>query len=142
MSATFIRLSTNHPRLRRDEWRPFKRQGYRVLAEDGVTVYHEREAIKRSVLRAFGQVDADVFLFGSRAAGKAHEKSDYDVGYYTDETIPSQILMDLKDELEEMPIPARVDLVNFSVLNPQFVRIALQGGRDVWKQKKKNSLFS
>jgi predicted nucleotidyltransferase len=127
--------------LGRQEWRPWKKIGYRVLAEDGITVYHEQEAIKRSVLQALANADADIFLFGSQAAGKVHEKSDYDIGYFVDEKIPLQVLMELEEKLEEMPIPARVDLVDFTVLSPEFIRIALQGGVKIWKQKKKNSLF-
>jgi len=116
--------------------------GYRVLAEDGVTVYHEREAIKLSILTAFADIDADIFLFGSQAAGRAHEKSDYDIGYYTDEKIPVNTLIDLKDKLEEMPIPAKVDLVDFTTFSVEFVQIALKGGVEIWKRKRKNSLFS
>ncbi len=137
----YIRLSTNNPRLRRHEWRPWKKLGYRVLAEDGVTVYHEREAIKLTVLDAFNNVDADIFLFGSQATGRAHEKSDYDIGYYTDEKISANIIIELKEKLEEMPIPAQVDLVDFTRLSAEFVQIALKGGVEIWKQKRKNSLF-
>jgi uncharacterized protein len=142
MIAPYIRLSTTHPGLRRQEWRPWKKMGYRVLAEDGVTVYHEKEAIKRTVLQAFDQLDADVFLFGSQATGKVHEESDYDIGYYMDKKVSPRVLADLKEALEEMPIPAQVDLVDFFVLSPKFVRIALQGGVTIWKQKKQNSLFT
>lgn len=142
MLAPYIRLSTTHPVLQRKEWRPWKKKGYRVLAEDRITVYHEKEAIKRTVLQAFEQFDADVFLFGSQATGREHEKSDYDIGYYTNERIPVQILAYLEETLEEMPIPARVELVDFSMLSPEFVRIALQGGVKIWKQKRKNSLFT
>ena len=141
MNGSFIRLSTRHPLLQRQEWRPMKKLGYRVLAEDGITVYHEREAIKINVLQAFSNIDADIFLFGSRATGKAHERSDYDIGYYADQISP-QMLAELKDKLEEMPIAARVDLVDFTNLNSEFIRIALRGGVEIWKQRKKNSLFS
>jgi predicted nucleotidyltransferase len=140
--APYIRLSTSHPILRRQEWRPWKKLGYRVLDEDGFTVYHEQEAIKMSILKALANTDADIFLFGSRAAGTAHEKSDYDVGYYAEEGLSAYTLADLKEKLEEFPIPARVDLVDFAVLSPEFIKIALKGGVEIWKQKKKNSLFT
>lgn len=139
MQAPFIRLSTTHPARRHEEWHPFKKIGYRVLDADGVTVYHELEAIKMCVLEAFSDVDADIFLFGSRAKGTAHERSDYDIGYYADE-LKHQKVNALKEKLEEMPIPAKVDLVDFKVLAPEFIRTAIKGG-DIWKQKKKNSLF-
>ncbi len=141
MMLPYIRLSTSHPILRRQEWRPWKKLGYRVLDEDGITVYHEQEAIKKSILNAFVNVDADIFLFGSRAAGTAHEKSDYDVGYYAEDGLTANALSDLKEKLEEFPIPARVDLVDFAVLAPEFIKIAVKGGVEIWKQKKKSSLF-
>jgi len=138
----YIRLSTSHPVLRRQEWRPWKKLGYRVLDEDGFTVYHEQEAIKRTILNAFINTDADIFLFGSRATGMAHEKSDYDVGYYAEDGLSVYILAELQETLEEFPIPARVDLVDFAVLSPKFIRIAMKGGVGIWKQKRKNSFFT
>ncbi len=137
----YIRLSTSQPHLRWHEWRAWKKMGYRVLADDGVTVYHEREAIKISVLAAFITIDADIFLFGSQATGKAHARSDYDIGYYTEEKVPIHIIVHLKEKLEDMPIPASVDLVDFSTISEEFKRIALKGGVEIWKQKQKNSLF-
>ena len=141
-NVPYIRLSTNHPRLRRHEWRPWKRMGYRVLADDGVTVYHEREAIRISVLAAFIDIDADIFLFGSQVTGRAHARSDYDIGYYAEEKVPIDIIVSLKEKLEDMPIPASVDLVDFSTMYEDFRLIALKGGVEIWKQKKKNSIFS
>ena len=142
MNVPYIRLSTTHPRLRRYEWRPWKKLGYRVLADDGITVYHEREAIRMSVLEAFINIDADIFLFGSQVTGRAHAKSDYDVGYYAEEKVPIHIIVDLKEKLEDMPIPASVDLVDFATISEDFRLIALKGGVEIWKQKQKNSLFS
>ncbi|AJQ26026.1 nucleotidyltransferase domain-containing protein [Pelosinus fermentans] len=142
MIVPYIRLSTSHPVLRRQEWRPWKKLGYRVLDEDGFTVYHEQEAIKRTILNAFINTDADIFLFGSRATGMVHEKSDYDVGYYAEDGLSVYILAELKETLEEFPIPARVDLVDFAVLSPEFIKIAMKGGVEIWKQKRKNSFFT
>ena len=141
-NVPYIRLSTNHPRLRRHEWRPWKRMGYRVLADDGVTVYHEREAIRISVLAAFIDIDADIFLFGSQVTGRAHARSDYDIGYYAEEKVPIDIIVSLKEKLEDMPIPASVDLVDFSTMYEDLRLIALKGSVEIWKQKKKNSIFS
>ena len=142
MNVPYIRLSTTRPRLRRHEWHPWKSMGYRVLADDGVTVYHEGEAIRISVLAAFINIDADIFLFGSQVKGRAHAKSDYDVGYYAEEKIPIDIIVDLKEKLEDMPISANVDLVDFTTISGDFRLIALKGGVEIWKQKQKNSLFS
>ena len=142
MNVPYIRLSTTHPRLRRHEWRLWKKMGYRVLADDGITVYHEREAIRMSVLEAFANIDADIFLFGSQVTGKAHAKSDYDVGYYAEEKVPIHIIVDLKEKLEDMPIPASVDLVDFAATSEDFRLVSLKVCVEIWKHKQKNSLFS
>ena len=137
-----IRLSTRQPQLRRQEWRPWKKLGFRVLGEDGLTVHHERDAICQKVLEAFDGVDADLFLFGSQAQGTASERSDYDIGYWAAEKIPPGILASLAEQLEEWPIPSRVDLVDFSLVPDSFVKIALQGGVEIWKKRRRNSLFT
>ena len=137
-----IRLSTRQPQLRRQEWRPWKKLGYRVLGEDGLTVHHERDAICQKVLEAFDGVDADLFLFGSQAQGTAGERSDYDIGFWAAEKIPPGILASLAEQLEEWPIPSRVDLVDFSLVPDSFVKIALQGGVEIWKKRRRNSLFT
>ena len=137
-----ICLTTRDPSLRRQEWRPWKKLGFRVLDADGVTVWHERDAIRRRVLETFAGADADVFLFGSRAQGTSHEHSDYDVGYWAAERLKSSSVAALAEELEEWPIPARVELVDFSLAPDSFVKIALQGGVEIWKQRRQNSLFA
>ena len=137
-----IRLSTRQPQLRRQEWRPWKKLGFRVLGEDGLTVHHERDAICQKVLEAFDGLDADLFLFGSQAQGTAGERSDYDIGYWAEEKIAPDVLASLAEQLEEWPIPSRVDLVDFSLVPDSFVKIALQGGVEIWKKRRRNSLFT
>ncbi|MBP2661708.1 MAG: polymerase beta domain protein region [Firmicutes bacterium] len=39
MIVPYIRLSTSHPVLRRQEWRPWKKLGYRVLDEVLISFY-------------------------------------------------------------------------------------------------------
>ena len=139
--APYIRLSTARPLEQREEWRKWKPLGYRVLDKDGVTVYHELEAIRRIVLDFFQDVDADVFLFGSQATGQVGKYSDYDIGYDTDVDIHGKALSDLQENLEELPIPGYVDLVDFRKVPEPFANIALKGGFVIWKQKTKNSRF-
>ena len=112
------------------------------MADDGVTVYHEGEAIRISVLAAFINIDADIFLFDSQIKDKTNAKSDYDVGYYAEEKIPIDIIVDLKEKLEDMPISEKVEKVDFKTISGDFRLIALKGGVEIWKQKQKNSLFS
>ena len=140
-TATYIRLSTMHPLERLEEWRKLKPFGYRVLDKDGITVYHELEAIRQMVLAFFQEMDADIFLFGSQARGEAGKYSDYDIGYDTDGKISSSGLSLLKESLEELPIPAQVDLLDFKEVPEKFAEIAIKGGVVIWKQKLRNSRF-
>jgi len=139
--APYIQLSTVHPLERLEEWRKFKPLGYRVLDKDGMTVYHELEAIRQMVLDFFQETDADIFLFGSQAKGEAGKYSDYDIGYDADEKISSSGLVLLKEKLEELPIPGQVDLLNFKEVPEKFAEIAIKGGVVIWKRKTKNSRF-
>ena len=107
-----------------------------------MTIWHERDAIRMRVLETFADIDADVFLFGSQAKETQHDKSDYDVGYWSEIKINASKMADLKHQLEEWPIPGRVDLVDFSQLPDSFVEIALLGGVEIWKRRTKNSLFA
>lgn len=137
----FIQLQGKTAQERRAEWRQWKKLGYRVAEPDGITILHEKEAIRRLVLEAFKNIDADVFLFGSQVSGAAVPYSDYDVGYNTDMPVQGSILATLKHELEELPIPGKVDLVNFRRVSKEFAQNALKKV-EVWKKKERNSLFA
>lgn len=137
-----IRLEAKSLMERRREWRPWKQKGYRVLDRDGITVWHEREAIKHMVIEAFSGCDADVFLFGSRATRKARERSDYDVGYRADHDLRPSRLAQLKEELEDLPIPSHVDLVNFQAVPDEFSRMVFKKRQvEIWKKRYRNSIF-
>ncbi len=118
-----------------------EKMGYRVLDKDGVTVYHELEAIRQMVLTFFQNMDADIFLFGSQATDRSGKYSDYDIGYDADGKFSSMALSDLQEGLEELPIPGHVDLVDFKKVPEEFGKIAIKGGVVVWKRKQKNSRF-
>jgi predicted nucleotidyltransferase len=137
----FIRLRGETAVERRADWRRWKKQGYRVAEPDGITIVHEKEAIRRRVLKAFKDIDADIFLFGSQVAGSADLFSDYDVGYDAAEPVAGSLLAALKYELEELPIPGKVDLVNFGGIAEEFAQQALKKV-ELWKKKSRNSLFA
>lgn len=138
-----ICLQSATPIEKRLEWRPWKAKGYRILDKDGVTVWAEGEVIWREVLSAFDGYDVDIFLFGSRASGAVHERSDYDVGYMGKCLPPAAQLARLSDLLEELPIPAHVELVDFSKVGDDFKRMVLDTNEvQIWKKSSTNSLFN
>lgn len=84
-----------------------------------------------------------VFLFGSRAAGRFSERSDYDLGIMFFEPsgnktsvlndsnslkpVPLDLLSRMKGDLEDLPILQRIELVDFSRVSGEFRLIALEG---------------
>ena len=138
-----IRLEAEDVLLRRREWRPWKGKGYRVLDDDGVTVWHERAGIRKLALQAFRDVDSDVFLFGSRASGKAGPRADYDVGFSSADPVPRALLSELAERLEELPIPSHVEVVDFDDVAEEFLEMVLaKRDIEIWKRRETSSLFT
>lgn len=75
-------------------------------------------------MAAFRDIEADIFLFGSQVDGSAGHFSDYDVGYDAAVPVPAPVLAAFHQELEDLPIPGRVDLVNFRGVSEDFARHA------------------
>ena len=67
-----------------------------------------------------------VFLFGSRANGKADARSDIDIGIEASKQIPLNIMAELKAELDDLPVLQKIDLVDFNIVNDDFKEIASQ----------------
>ncbi|MEK7164094.1 MAG: nucleotidyltransferase domain-containing protein [Patescibacteria group bacterium] len=67
-----------------------------------------------------------LIIFGSRVNGKASKWSDIDLGILGPTEIPSNIMGNIKDDLEEMPILYKIDVVDFASVSQKFRNIALQ----------------
>lgn len=57
-------------------------------------------------------------LFGSRARGDAGSRSDIDLAVIADDKIPPHLLSRSREQLEEAPVPFRVDLVEYRSASP------------------------
>jgi predicted nucleotidyltransferase len=57
-----------------------------------------------------------VFLFGSRAAGTAHDRSDIDIGIEGPVPVPREALAAIHEEIEEVPTLYSIDVVDFKRL--------------------------
>lgn len=66
-----------------------------------------------------------VFVFGSRAKGKARKFSDYDIGIIDQKPLDLEKISLIKGEFEESDLPYRVDIVDFSIVSKNFRNIAL-----------------
>ncbi|HVC55551.1 MAG TPA: nucleotidyltransferase domain-containing protein [Stellaceae bacterium] len=65
-----------------------------------------------------------VFLFGSRAAGSAHARSDIDIGIEGPAPVPRAALAAIRDELDEAPTLYTVDIVDFARVTETFRQVA------------------
>lgn len=65
-----------------------------------------------------------VCIFGSRARGKARERSDIDIGIEGPRAIPYETLATITDEIEEMPTLYSVDVVDFARVPKAFRTVA------------------
>ena len=97
--------------------------------------------IRGVVEKYFKGLDCDLFCFGSQATGKENPKSDYDIGYFSDQSLSPTQRENLKEALENLDIPVKVDLIDFAQVTEDFKVIALKKVI-LWKKKSKNSLFS
>ncbi len=67
-----------------------------------------------------------VFLFGSRASGKAKTRSDFDVGVYGENPLPIKTFFAIEDALDDLPTLHRIDWVDFNRVDQQFRERAMQ----------------
>src|SRR3990167_8464108 len=82
--------------------------------------------IKKIVFRYLDPRKDRVFIFGSRAIGDNRKFSDVDLGVESKRKIPSLLIEDLKEELEESDIPFTGDVVDFSSVTKRFKNVAKQ----------------
>ncbi|MDP2240466.1 MAG: nucleotidyltransferase domain-containing protein [Burkholderiales bacterium] len=67
-----------------------------------------------------------VFLFGSRATGKARPRSDFDVGAYGDEPLPLKTFFAIEDTFDDLPTLYKIDWVDLNRVNPEFRERAME----------------
>ena len=65
-----------------------------------------------------------IFLFGSRASGTAHARSDIDIGIEGPTPVPSDTLASILEDIEESPTLYSVDVVDFRRLPDAFRAVA------------------
>lgn len=84
-----------------------------------------KEKIKKIIFQFLDPNEYQVFIFGSRATGKAKKFSDYDVGIFGKKPAPWRILAAIEEALEESDLPYKVDVVDFSLVSAGFKKVAL-----------------
>lgn len=94
---------------------------------------HALETVRQIVLEHLKSYRVRVYLFGSRANGKARRYSDIDVAVLPLEPVPALVFSDIREALEESNILYEVDLVNLSETSPDFQERIFQEGI-LWKK--------
>lgn len=88
------------------------------------------EKLKKEILeilrRHLNLAEYRVFFFGSRVAGRGTERSDIDVGIEGEELISAKALLDIQEEIEELPTLYKIEIVDFKRVAPIFKEVALQ----------------
>lgn len=88
------------------------------------------EELKRKVRRiAAKHLDLSeyrVFFFGSRVGGRASARSDIDVGIEGPRPIPLEVLTWIREEIQELPVLYKIDVVDFQRASEDFREIALK----------------
>lgn len=82
------------------------------------------EKLKKLFITFFKNEDVKIIIFGSRARGDFSKSSDIDIGIIG-ENINRKKLVLIREYVEEMNIPHKVDIVDFSTVSNKFRKIAL-----------------
>jgi predicted nucleotidyltransferase len=92
------------------------------------------EILKHKILEIFGHTQAKIFLFGSRANGRARRGSDADIGIESiDDVTFRKLKMEFDTFCEESIIPFRVELIHFDRVDMDFKEQALKE-IVIWKE--------
>jgi hypothetical protein len=88
--------------------------------------------LKEVFLEFLKDEDVKVVLFGSRARGEFVNTSDVDVGIILDNGVDRKKLILLREYIDELNIPYKVEIVDFSTVSDDFKKTALKEAV-VWK---------
>jgi uncharacterized protein len=79
------------------------------------------EELRRMVLDALADHNAEVWLFGSCARDEVMQHSDIDIAIMPRDELPSDFFADLAEQVEDSSIPYNVDIVDLRSAAPSLV---------------------
>jgi len=92
--------------------------------------FYSSEKLQEEVKSIIGKyLDLDqnkIFFFGSRVTKKGNERSDIDLGIEGEKEISWQVMAKIKEDLENLPILYKIDVVDFKKVSPDFYDLAKQ----------------
>lgn len=94
------------------------------------TILDPLEKLKEVFLSFLKDEDVKVILFGAR--GDFVNTSDVDIGIIADKNFDKRKLILLREYIEELNIPYKVEIVDFSNVSEEFKQMALKE-EVIWK---------
>ncbi len=94
---------------------------------------HDFKTVRKIVLGRLRPRDAKVYLFGSHATGKARVHSDIDIAVLPLRRLPSTLLTEIREMLDESDVVRSVDIVDLSQTDAAFRRRVQKEGV-LWKE--------
>jgi len=88
--------------------------------------------VKDIVLKGLGNAEARVYLFGSWARGEEKRASDIDIAIEYEGSLAHDIIVKIRELLEESRIPYRVDVVDLTKAGPVLAERVKEEGI-LWK---------
>lgn len=88
--------------------------------------------LKELVINSLKDEKVKIILFGSRSRRDDYPASDVDIGIIPSGQIDKRSITILREKIERLNIPYKVDIVNFSEVSPDFKREALKDAV-VWR---------
>lgn len=82
--------------------------------------------IKQALSKHLLLADYRLFFFGSRVKGDHFPHSDIDIGIEGKRELPARIKLAIEEELENLPLLYKLELVDFKTVSPRFKREALK----------------
>ncbi len=88
----------------------------------------EKEILQKikEIIRKYLGEEYKIFLFGSRVHNNFQPSSDYDIGIEGPDEVPMEVLGKIKDELRELPIFQKIDIVDFASVDGSFYTVAIK----------------
>ena len=92
--------------------------------------HYSPEKLKREIIETLSRhIDLGshrVFFFGSRVSGAGDDRSDIDVGIEGPGPRPPSALSSILEDIEEIPVLYKIDIVDFWQVSQDFRDIAVQ----------------
>lgn len=92
--------------------------------------YYPQDKLKKELSTIFSKyldpTKYKIFFFGSRVSGRGNERSDIDVGIESTSPIPPSALLSIEEDLDNMPILYKIEVVDFSQVDEKFRQVARQ----------------